>query len=219
MDFVRQKRFADVKTSAGGKTWINVCGREDVSRRRLKLENGCHNSDRTLLEPPSPDRNRRHRYLARPDDASFCLSLSPASAKSPLRSHPLDLLPSYHDFAQPLSSPFSQFLRYSTDFSAQPSSPLLCSAAIAAERATSHAYTSAPDASSPAVAVPYLRYVVVAVETATSHKSGHDDSICRWDSNWRQSRTYIQIYLFFSLSISQKDDLFHNLLPPSSPEF
>ncbi|KAL4588612.1 hypothetical protein LXL04_001504 [Taraxacum kok-saghyz] len=33
--FRRQKRFAEVKTSAGGKTWFKVCGREDVSRRRL----------------------------------------------------------------------------------------------------------------------------------------------------------------------------------------
>ncbi|KAL4572440.1 hypothetical protein LXL04_019217 [Taraxacum kok-saghyz] len=71
-----------------------------------KLENGCHNSDRTLLEPPSPDRNRRHRYLARPDDASFRLSLSPASAKSPLRSHPLDLLPSCHSHFPPRSAGF-----------------------------------------------------------------------------------------------------------------
>ncbi|KAL4581005.1 hypothetical protein LXL04_017211 [Taraxacum kok-saghyz] len=41
----------------------------------------------------------------------------------------------------PSGSKSSWFLRYSTDFSAQPSSPLLCSAAITAERATSHAYT------------------------------------------------------------------------------
>ncbi|KAL4559713.1 hypothetical protein LXL04_031857 [Taraxacum kok-saghyz] len=38
----KQKSFAEVKTSAGGQTWIKVCGREDVFRRRFSPFSSFH---------------------------------------------------------------------------------------------------------------------------------------------------------------------------------